>query len=428
MTVLAAEAGAMPAFVPQTAVLLIAAAVIGYVFVRLRIVPIVGFLLAGVVIGPNALALVTEQGVIDAAAEIGVMLLLFTIGIEFSLQRLSRIRRLVLLGGGLQVAGAVALTAALLAAAGVALGPAIFTGFLVALSSTAIVLKLLGDRAETGSVTGQAALAFLVFQDLAVVVMVLVLPQLGAGEGQSFVQLLRALATAAAVIAVTLVVARRVMPKLLEAVARACSPEVFLLSVIAICVGTAALTALAGVSLSLGAFLAGLVVSESRHSTHALGEVLPLQILFSATFFLSVGMLLDVGFVVSRPGLVVAAVGLILLVKLVTTAAGALAVGASGHGRIAGAAVGAGRGVLVRAGARRSQRRPLASRPGRRRGASLHRRDGAADGGYAGTGCAGARVAHVGWRPCSPPGHGAGNVAERNRDPTPWACAGVGLG
>jgi len=159
--------------------------------------------------------------------------------------------------------------------------------------------------------------------------MVLVLPQLGAGEGQSFVQLLRALATAAAVIAVTLVVARRVMPKLLEAVARACSPEVFLLSVIAICVGTAALTALAGVSLSLGAFLAGLVVSESRHSTHALGEVLPLQILFSATFFLSVGMLLDVGFVVSRPGLVVAAVGLILLVKLVTTAAGALAVGAS---------------------------------------------------------------------------------------------------
>ena len=148
MTVLAAEAGAMPAFVPQTAVLLIAAAVIGYVFVRLRIVPIVGFLLAGVVIGPNALALVTEQGVIDAAAEIGVMLLLFTIGIEFSLQRLSRIRRLVLLGGGLQVAGAVALTAALLAAAGVALGPAIFTGFLVALSSTAIVLKLLGDGAE----------------------------------------------------------------------------------------------------------------------------------------------------------------------------------------------------------------------------------------------------------------------------------------
>ena len=107
----------------------------------------------------------------------------------------------------------------------------------------------------------------------------------GGDEGGGAGGLVQALLTAAAVIAVTLVVARRVMPPVLEAVARACSPEVFLLSVIALCLGTAYLTALAGVSVSLGAFLAGLVVSESRHSAHALGEVLPLQILFSATFY-----------------------------------------------------------------------------------------------------------------------------------------------
>jgi CPA2 family monovalent cation:H+ antiporter-2 len=139
--------------------------------------------------------------------------------------------------------------------------------------------------------------------------------------------LARALLTALAVVVLTLVVARRVLPPVLEAVARACSPEVFLLSVIALCLGTAYLTALAGVSVSLGAFLAGLVVSESRHSAHALGEVLPLQILFSATFFLSIGTLLDVRFLFQEPLLVLAAVVLVLVVKVVTTGLAAWATG-----------------------------------------------------------------------------------------------------
>jgi CPA2 family monovalent cation:H+ antiporter-2 len=117
------------------------------------------------------------------------------------------------------------------------------------------------------------------------------------------------------------------MPGILEQVARTCSPELFLLTVIAVCLGTAFVTNLAGVSLSLGAFLAGLVVSESRFSQHALGEILPLQILFSATFFVSVGMLLDVGFLVQHPGLIAAAVGGVLVVKVLTTGAGVLALG-----------------------------------------------------------------------------------------------------
>ena len=322
-----AAGSAPPEYLTAVAALVVAAAVIGYACARLRVVPIVGFLLAGVLIGPNALGVVREREVIDAAADLGVVLLLFTIGIEFSLGRLLAIRRLVLLGGSLQVVGAVGLTTGVLVLAGVDLRAAVFTGLLVSLSSTALVLKLLGDRGATSSPTGQTSLGLLVFQDLAVVAMVLLLPVLAGGEGGGAGALGRAVLTAVAVIAVTLVVARRVMPRVLEAVARACSPEVFLLSVVALCLGTAYCTALAGVSVSLGAFLAGLVVSESRHSAHALGEVLPLQILFSAVFFLSVGTLLDVRFLLQEPLLVLAAVALVLVVKTATTAIAAVATG-----------------------------------------------------------------------------------------------------
>jgi monovalent cation:H+ antiporter-2, CPA2 family len=319
-TDLALAAGATPPdYLAPTVALVVAAFLIGYVSVRMRVVPIVGFLIAGVLIGPNALGLVERQEMVEAAAEIGVILLLFTIGIEFSLERLARIRRYVLLGGGLQVTLTIAVTLALLAAFGVAWRDGLFTGFLVALSSTAIVLKLLSDSGRTGSRVGQASLALLVFQDLAVVLMVLLVPVVGT-EGGPPGELAWALARAGAIIVLVLVLARRVMPPLLERVARTCSPEVFLLAIVAICLGTAFLTALAGVSLSLGAFLAGLVVSESRHSEHAIGEILPLQILFSAAFFVSVGMLLDLRFVLANLPLVLAMIVAVLAVKVAATA------------------------------------------------------------------------------------------------------------
>lgn len=311
-------AGVVPQFFTETAALIVAGAVIAYICFRLKLVPIVGFLLAGVLIGPNALGLVRDQALVDATAEIGVILLLFTIGIEFSLEKLARIQRLIFGGGTMQVGLSIAATVALLAAFGVDWKVAIFTGMLVALSSTAIVLKLLADSGETNSEPGQVALGLLIFQDLAIVVMVLLVPTLAGGSG-GFGEIGIALATAVAIIAVVLVIARRVMPKLLEAVAMTCSPELFLLSVIAICFGTAYLTSLAGVSLSLGAFLAGLMVSESRFSQHALSETLPLQILFSATFFVSVGMLLDVGFLVRNLPIVAAAIIAVLVIKVATT-------------------------------------------------------------------------------------------------------------
>lgn len=307
-------------FMPELAALLAVGALFGYFAQRLGLVPIVGFLLAGVILGPNSLGVVRDQELIEATAEIGVILLLFTIGLEFSLDQLARIRRLIFVGGGLQVLLVVGLTVGLLELLRLPWQVAVFTGFLLSLSSTAVVMKLLASRGETDAQAGQITLGILIFQDLAVVAMVLLVPMLG-GEGGSLWELGRALGTAALLIVGVLVVARRVMPPLIESVARTCSQEIFLLTVVAICFGTAYLTSLAGVSLSLGAFLAGLVVSDTRFRDYALGEILPLQVLFSATFFVSVGLLLDVGFLVMNLPLVLGVVAATILVKLITTAA-----------------------------------------------------------------------------------------------------------
>jgi len=320
-TVLAAAAHGAPEYLGPAAGLVVTAAVIGYFTTRSRIVPIVGFLVAGVLIGPAQLGVVDNDSVVRSAAEIGVILLLFTIGIEFSIDRLARVWTWIALGGALQVGLATAAGLGVTLLLGGSWQDGVFTGFLLALSSTAIVLKLLGDRRERTGPRGRLALALLIAQDLAVVAMVLVVPILGGEGGAGAGALLRAAGIAVLVVAAVLVIARRVLPPLLEVVARTCSPEVFLLAVVAVCFGTAYLTALAGVSVSLGAFLAGLMVSESRASTQAFAEVMPLQIIFSAVFFVSVGMLLDVGFVLDNWLLVLGAAAGILLLKTVTTAA-----------------------------------------------------------------------------------------------------------
>ena len=279
-------------------------------------------------IGPFSSGLIDSNENVEALAEIGVVLVLFTIGLEFSLARLNEIRRLIIVGGSIQVVLTTLVTAGLAAIGGVAANDAIYTGLLVALSSTAIVLKLLRDRGESSTERGQAATGVLLFQDLAVVFMVLLVPVLGGDDGDPL-EIVSALGRAVFLVVAVLVVARRVMPPVLDVIARTCSPEVFLLSIVAVCFGTALASSALGVSVSLGAFLAGLVVSESRHRTHAFGEILPLQILFSATFFVSVGTLLDLGFLVDEPLLVIGAIAGILVIKALTGAVAIRAVGAS---------------------------------------------------------------------------------------------------
>ena len=317
LLLVAAAAGELE-FLRDMVVLFAFGAVLTYLCRRLRLVPIVGFLVAGVVVGPHALGLIEDQELITSAAEIGVILLLFTIGIEFSLEKLGRIKRFVLWGGGLQVGLTIALATAILMLMGIDWRSGIYVAFLVALSSTAIVLKILSDRGAIDTVSGQISLGILIFQDLAIIPMALLIPMLAPGQGSS-IQILLALLEAGAIIVAVLLAARKAVPWILDRVAAVRSEEVFLLSVVVICLGIAWIVNLGGVSLALGAFLAGLAVSESRFREHAVGEILPLRTIFNAVFFVSVGMLLDLRIIFERPALVLGGAALVLGLKFLVT-------------------------------------------------------------------------------------------------------------
>ncbi|HIG76166.1 MAG TPA: sodium:proton exchanger, partial [Bacteroidetes bacterium] len=211
-------AGSLP-FVGELAALFAAGVLVAYLCYRVRLVPIAGFLLAGVVVGPNALGLVTDLELVQEIAEVGVILLLFSIGVEFSLKEMARLARPIFLGGGVQVGLTIGVVAGAAVALGVPFGASVFTGFLVALSSTAIVLKVLAERAEADTPVGRIALAMLLFQDLIIVVMALLVPIL-AGEGGTGLEIAWALGKAALVVAAVLIGARRVIPALLDRVAR----------------------------------------------------------------------------------------------------------------------------------------------------------------------------------------------------------------
>ena len=303
--------------------MLVAGTLIALVSARIGVVPIVGFLAAGAVIGPSGIGIISDIDLVNQSADIGVMLLLFTLGIEFSLERVRQLASVVLIGGASQVGLTTGIVTAIVMAFGVEWRTAVFTGLLVSLSSTAIVLKVLAARRATTTPTGNMSIALLIFQDLAIVAMVLAVPLLG-GQTTGPASALFAFAKAAGIVVAVIVAARTLMPALLRYVSRFQSHEVFLLAILAICFGTAYLTSLLDVSISLGAFLAGLMVSESRVAARALGEVMPLQILFSATFFVSIGMLLDVGYLARNLPLVIGLAIGVVVIKLFATASAAL--------------------------------------------------------------------------------------------------------
>ena len=300
--------------------MLVAGTLIALVSARIGVVPIVGFLAAGAVIGPGGIGVISDIDLVNQSADIGVMLLLFTLGIEFSLERVRQLASLVLIGGASQVGLTTGIVTAIVVAFGVEWRTAVFTGLLVSLSSTAIVLKVLAARRATTSPTGNMSIALLIFQDLAIVAMVLAVPLLG-GQTTGSANALFAFGKAAGIVIAVIVAARTLMPALLRYVSRFQSHEVFLLAILAICFGTAYVTSLLDVSISLGAFLAGLMVSESRVAARALGEVMPLQILFSATFFVSIGMLFDVGYLARNLPLVIGLAAGVVVIKLFATAA-----------------------------------------------------------------------------------------------------------
>jgi len=271
---------------------------------RMRIAPIVGFLLTGVLAGPHGFGLVHVLEAIDILAEVGVVLLLFTIGLEFSLRNLLHIRKLAFLGGFLQLFLTFGATMVFERALGRPLAEAVFLSFLFSLSSTAIVMKILQERGEVDSPHGHAALGILIFQDIMVVPMMLFTPLLsGTGEnlGSSFLTFL------AEGVGIALLVkfgSQRIVPWVLFQITRTRIPELFILGAILICLLVAWLTHLIGLSLALGAFLAGLIISESEYSHSIIGNVLPFRDVFTSFFFVSIGMLLDLQFLFHHPALI----------------------------------------------------------------------------------------------------------------------------
>jgi len=285
---------------------------------RLHVPAVVGFLLTGIFVGPYGFGLVKAVHEVEILAEIGIVLLLFTIGIEFSLERLLQIRKSVLMGGSLQVLLTFLATLFIVRQFDQAFGEAVFMGFLVALSSTAIVLKLIQERAEVDSPHGRTTLGILIFQDIVIVPMILITPLLAGATGNIGVSVLVLLAKGIGIILLVMVSTKWIVPRILYQIAKTRNQEIFLLSVVVICLGVAWLTSKAGLSLALGAFLAGLIISESEYSHQALGNVLPFRDVFTSFFFVSIGMLLDVGFLFQQPGtILLIALGVLVLKSII---------------------------------------------------------------------------------------------------------------
>lgn len=321
-------------FLVSVGLALLAALVGGFVARRLRLPLLVGYLVAGIVVGPHTPGFIADEHAVHAVAKLGVALLMFAVGVQFHLDELIAARRIALLGGGVQIIGTILLGLAV----GVGLGwggyGGLFLGCAIALSSTAVMMRILEERGELGTTHGTAILAILVMQDLSVVLMATLLPSLALLTSQGPSALLgigRSLFIAIASVVVTLILAMRGVPALLDRVARMNSSELFLLTVVGICLAAAYLAQLAGLSLEIGAFLAGLVISESDYAHEAFSQVRPLRDVFASLFFVSVGMLLNPGFVVRNGGAVLSVVLVIVVGKALLTSVAVYALGL--HGR-----------------------------------------------------------------------------------------------
>ena len=272
---------------------------ITYVFHRAKLPALVGFLITGVLIGPHGTGVITEIRVVERLADVGVVLLLFTVGLEFSIADIIRSGRQFLIGGGTQVLLTIAAVTGIATVFHYPLPQAVFFGFLASLSSTAIVLKMYSDRVELDTAHGRLATGILLFQDIAVVPMMLLLPVLGEASTAGAVTLLTVLISLGKAVLGLIGVylaARQIVPFLLHQVIRLKNREMFFLLVVLLCLGTAWITYSLHLSLALGAFLAGLIISESEYSHHIVAEIMPFRDYFASIFFISIGMLLHTSY------------------------------------------------------------------------------------------------------------------------------------
>jgi monovalent cation:H+ antiporter-2, CPA2 family len=296
---------------------LAAAAGGGLLAALLKLPVLLGYIIAGIVVGPTGLGLIKEVVQVETLAQFGVAFLLFALGVEFSFSELKKVKEISLGGGGLQIILTIAVTAAVSIATGWVTSPTqgVFLGAILSLSSTAVVLKSLMERSETDAPHGQVMLGILVVQDLALGLMLAVLPaldkpieELGVAIGWALLQ--------TALFAVGAVVAGIwLIPPTLQLLAKTESRELFLLGVCAICLGIALLTEHLGLSIEMGAFVAGLMISEAEYADETLSYVEPIRDIFASLFFASIGMLIDPGFLWNNLELILGLVALVFIGK-----------------------------------------------------------------------------------------------------------------
>jgi CPA2 family monovalent cation:H+ antiporter-2 len=290
-------------------------------FQKIKVPSILGFLLAGIIAGPHAFNLISSSHEVELLSEIGIIFLLFVIGIELSVKELISMKNTVLIGGGLQVGGTILFTAIIAYLLGLPLNSAIFLGFLFSLSSTAIVLKLIQERGEITAPHGRVALGILIFQDIIVVPMMLLTPILAGDGGDIVSTVLFLILKIIGVGAVIYLLARYIVPRIFSMVVKTKSKELFILTTVVFCFAIAWLTSSVGLSLALGAFFAGLIISESEYSHQATVNVLPFREIFISFFFISVGTLLNLEFFIQNILVILALViGVVLLKMLVVGA------------------------------------------------------------------------------------------------------------
>lgn len=314
-------------FLRDSVVLLVSAVAVVLVMARLRVPPVVALLLTGVLVGPSGLGWIGNTEEVEIFAEIGVVLLLFVIGLELSLERLRDLRRPFFVGGTVQVAVTVLLVVAASLALGSSLRRAIFYGFVLALSSTAVVLKLYSDRRETETPQGRMALGILLFQDFLIVPMIVLVPVLAGEVGASAGDLALRFGGSLAAICAVVLVARRVAPKLFDRIASTRARETFVLGSLGICLALAWATHELGFSLALGAFVAGLLISETEYSHQAIADVAPFRDLFASVFFISIGMLVDLRFALAHVPQILGLAAAVVVVKSLVAGGAVAAVG-----------------------------------------------------------------------------------------------------
>jgi len=293
------------AFIFSEILILITAVTVSYIAAKLlRIPAIIGYLTVGVAIGPSGIGLLSNQDHILSISELGVMLLLFTIGLEVSPSRLWKLRREALLGGTLQVMLTISIVFILSTCVDLPLSIAVVLGFFTALSSTALVIKMLQEKNSLDSPHGRISLAILLMQDIFVVPLTLIIPLLNdTADSNGHFSLVLLISIGLLIILIYL--AKKVIPYILDHVAALRSREGFFFTVTTLVLSAAGLTTWAGLSPALGSFLAGLLVSETEYKHTALTEIIPFRDLFLAVFFISIGMLLQVGTILHHPILII---------------------------------------------------------------------------------------------------------------------------